>query len=331
MQSRNSVIGFEAKVSLDRNKNRNVLITGANSYIGEAFQNYAKMHYADNFKIHTLDMRNENWCTVDFSLYDVILHVAGIAHMKANERDHAIREKYYKVNTALAIKAAKKAKEEGVKHFVFMSSMSVYGDSAPYGGRKMITEETEPRPVSIYGKSKWLGDQGIRALADKNFKVSVLRPPMIYGNGCKGNYQLLSGMAKILPVFPDVNNEKSMLYIDNLSEFLCQCMLVSTESLSENGNIFFPQNLQYVNTSEMVRKINRLSGKNIRVTKLLNPGIWLGSKLPGRAGQTINKAFGSITYDLQLSIYDGLVYQKISDHRSLILSEKKLKDREYYG
>ena len=215
-----SVIGFEKPFTLDKNAKKKVLITGAGSYIGESFEAYAREHYADNFEIDTLDMMDEGWREKDFDGYDIVYHVAGIAHADVENVSEEIKKKYYAVNTDLALETAKKTKEAGVKLFVFMSSMIVYGESAPYGKQKMVTAETKPQPANFYGDSKWQADKGVRALADADFKVAVLRPPMIYGKGSKGNYPTLAKMAKKLPVFPDVKNRRSMLYIENLCEFL---------------------------------------------------------------------------------------------------------------
>ncbi len=199
---------------------KKVLITGANSYIGTSFEKYAQEHYPQEFQIDTVDMIDGSWRNKNFSNYDVVFHVAGIAHADVGHVTEEIKAKYYAINTDLAIETAQKAKNEGVGQFVFMSSAIIYGDSAPYGKQKVITKDTEPCPANFYGDSKWQADKGVRALADDMFKVTVLRPPMIYGKGSKGNYPVLAKMAKKLPVFPDIKNERSMLYIENLCEFL---------------------------------------------------------------------------------------------------------------
>ena len=150
-----------------------------------------------------------------------------------------------------------------------MSSMIVYGESAPYGKKKIIDENTIPTPANFYGDSKLQADVAIRELADDNFKVIVLRPPMIYGKGSKGNYPVLAKLAKKLPVFPDVDNERSMLYIENLCEFLCQVMLV--RKIRRNVIVLIPQNAEWTNTSVMVRQIANISGKKIAVFKIMRP------------------------------------------------------------
>ena len=277
---------------------KKVLITGADSYIGTSFEKHVNTYYPDQLEISTIDMRDDNWKNTDFSGYDIIFHVAGIAHADVSKVSEETRAKYYAVNTDLAIDTAKKARSEGVKQFVFMSSIIIYGDSAPLGQRKVIRRDTEPHPSNFYGDSKWQADKGVRELGDDNFTVTVLRPPMIYGKGSKGNYPVLSKLAGKLPVFPDIDNERSMLYIENLCEFLAQIMIRGY------GGIFWPQNGEYVKTSDMVRMIGEVTGRGIRVSKLWNPAVKLASLIPGKTRNLANKAFGSLSIDKELSEYD---------------------------
>lgn len=277
---------------------KKVLITGADSYIGMSFEKYVKDHYSSELSIDTVDMIDGSWRKKDFSPYAIVYHVAGIAHADVGNVDEATKKKYYAINTDLAIETCKKAKEAGVKQFVFMSSAIVYGDSAPYGKQKRITKDTEPSPANFYGDSKWQADKGVRELENENFTVTVLRPPMIYGKGSKGNYPTLSMMAKKLPIFPDVKNERSMLYIENLCEFLCQVMIRG------EGGVFWPQNAEYTRTSDMVRMIAEVSGHKIRVSKAWNWVVDLAIKIPGKPAGLANKAFGNMSYDQAMSKYD---------------------------
>ena len=277
---------------------KSILVTGANSYIGTSFEKYVLEHYIDELKVSNIDMIDGSWKNKDFSGYDVVFHVAGIAHVDVGNVSDEEKNKYFAVNTSLAIDTCKKAKSEGVKQFIFMSSASIYGDSAPYGKRKIITKETEPSPTSLYGESKWLADQGVRSLGDDNYIVTVLRPPMIYGKGCKGNYPSLEKLAKKLVIFPNVNNERSMLYIENLCEFLCQVIIRS------EGGVFWPQNNEYTRTSDMVKKIAELKNHKIFVSKAWNWVVGLAKIIPGKPRKLANKAFGNFTYDKSMSKYD---------------------------
>lgn len=276
---------------------KKVLITGANSYIGVSFEKYVEQHYADQLSIDTVDMIDGSWRDKDFSSYDVVYHVAGLAHADVGKVLDEVKAKYYAINTDLAIETARKAKAEGVKQFVFMSSAIIYGDSAPYGKKKVITRETKPQPANFYGDSKLKADLGIQELASPHFMVAILRPPMIYGKGSKGNYPTLAKMAKKLPVFPDCDNERSMLYIENLCEFLCQVMIRG------EGGIYYPQNAEYTRTSEMVKTIAEVSSHKIHISKAWNWVVGLARLIPGKPRGLANKAFGNLSYDQSISKY----------------------------
>ena len=258
-----------------------------------------------------------SWREKSFAGYDTVFHVAGIAHADVGHVSEERKAFYYKINRDLAIETAQKAKKDGVSQFIFMSSMIVYGESAGLGKKRVITKDTKPHPANFYGDSKWQADKGVRKLADDSFHVAVLRPPMIYGKGSKGNYPLLAKMAKKLPVFPDIQNERSMLYIGNLCEFLCLLMK------SGKGGIYFPQNAEYVRTSEMVRRIAETAGHRIWVTKLLNPAVWAASLIPGKVSGLVNKAFGNMVYELDMSQTFEKKYQCFGLKRSISLTEGK--------
>ncbi len=295
---------------------KRVLITGANSYIGTSFEKYAYEYYSKEFSIDTIDMVDGTWREKDFSSYDIVYHVAGIAHADVGNVTEEVKKKYYAVNTDLAIETAKKAKKDGVKQFVFMSSAIIYGDSAPVGKRKRITKKTKPHPANFYGDSKWRADKGVRKLAEENFIVTVLRPPMIYGKGSKGNYPTLSKMAKKMPIFPDIKNERSMLYIENLCEFLCQIMIRG------KGGIFWPQNAEYSKTSDLVKMIADANNHKILVSKAWNIGVKLATLIPGKPRGLANKAFGNMSYDQKMSKYD-FKYQSVELRASVEKTERK--------
>jgi len=282
----------ERIVWMEENGKR-ILITGKNSYIGTCFAEYADRHYPDVFRIETISMRGGIWREKNLSEYDGVLHVAGIAHADVGHITEAGKQEYYRVNRDLTLELARKAKSEGVGQFVYISSMIVYG------GIAHVTEATVPCPENFYGDSKWQADQGVRKLADTGFHVAVLRPPMIYGKGSKGNYPMLAGMAKKLPLFPKVKNQRSMLYIENLCEFLCHLMREG------QGGIYFPQNKGTISTSDLVKEIANCCGHRIWVTPLLAPLVVVGRHLPGKIGNLCRKAFGSSYYDPDMDGTEG--------------------------
>lgn len=271
---------------------KRILITGANSYIGMSFENYLKQ-WPEAYHTDTLDMQDPSWKNFDFSGYDAVYHVAGIAHSDSGKISEEKAKLYYAVNTDLAIETARAAKAAGVKQFIYMSSAIVYGSSAPVGRDKHITRDTQPAPVNSYGDSKLQAELGLLPMEEETFRVVILRPPMIYGRNSKGNYPVLSKLAQKLPVFPAVSNRRSMLYIENLVEFVR--LIIDHE---ERG-IFWPQNEQYTNTSEMVSLIAAAHGKKI----LLIPGLTWALKLMGCFTGLVDKAFGSLTYDIEMSRY----------------------------
>lgn len=287
---------------------KKILITGANSYIGTSFEQYMDKNHPGTFAIDTLDMLNANWKETDFSKYDSIFHVAGIAHADVSHVSEETKQLYYHVNTDLAIETAQKAKEEGTKQFVFMSSMIVYG------GMEHITRDTLPKPANFYGDSKWQADQAIAKMADQQFHTAIMRPPMIYGKGSKGNYPTLAKLAQKLPVFPKVNNRRSMLYIENLCEFL---YIIMEE---QKAGVFFPQNQELVNTSEMVSNIAKAHGKHIMQSRFLALGVEVGKHVPGKIGNLCHKAFGNSYYDLEMSDI-GRRYQLVSLKESIERTE----------
>lgn len=271
---------------------KRILITGAGSYIGTSFERWLERpEYAGMYQVDTVDMRGDDWKEKDFSGYDSVFHVAGIAHADVGKVTGEQKKLYYRVNCDLAVETAKKAKLEGVKQFIYMSSIIVYGEGTSVRKKRIITRDTKPSPSNFYGDSKWKAEQKLTPLTDEQFHVAILRPPMIYGEGCKGNYQILKKIALKLPVFPDFPNERSMLSIGNLCEFVRG--LVEEQ---KNG-LFFPQNPEYVKTAEMVRQIAKKHGKRIYLVKGFNWVIYLMGYLPGKIGRLVNKAFGSLIYE----------------------------------
>ncbi len=271
---------------------KKILITGANSYIGTSTEQYL-LQWPDRYQVDTIDMVDGSWRQQSFRGYDAVLHVAGLVHQPKTKNDPDQAERYDRINHLLAVETAQKAKNEGVGQFLFLSSASVYGLDAPIGKVVMITKDTPLQPRDNYGISKAKAEESLRTLQDDHFKLAILRPPMIYGKGCKGNYQTLAKLAKKLPVFPKVENQRSMLYMENLVEFIR--LLIENEA----EGTFCPQNNEYVNTSDLVNCIAHANGKGI----LLVGGFAWALKLLWPVTGMVDKAFGSLCYDFELSRY----------------------------
>lgn len=292
---------------------KNVLITGAGSYIGTSFENWIKEN-SDTIETDTLDVKSPDWRQTDFRGYDAVFHVAGIAHADVGKVSEEQKSMYYKVNTELTVECARKARDEGVKQFIFMSSIIVYGESAGIGKSRVITDDTPLAPANFYGDSKVKAEEGLQELVVDGFKVVILRPPMIYGKGSRGNYPLLAKFARKLPFFPEVKNQRSMLYIGNLCKFIS--LMIENE---ENG-VFFPQNKYYVQTSEMVKLIAAAHGKKIHMVRLFNPCLRLLGACGGKIGGLVNKAFGNMVYETQMGEYRE-TYQIYGLEESVRLTE----------
>ena len=288
---------------------KKILITGAGSYVGESVRKYI-LAASEDYEIDAVDTMEDAWKQADFSQYDVVYHVAGIAHVNADPKMEPL---YYKVNRDLTVEVAKAAKAAGVKQFIFMSSQIVFHESQSLK-TEVLTAETKENPNGFYGDSKLQAELGIRPLADENFKVCILRPCMIYGPNAKGNFPRLAKLAVKTPVFPAWHNKRSMLYIDNLAEFVKQAID------RELDGTFYPQNREQADTVEIIRYFAKAAGHKIWITRLLNPFVWLGSFVL----QPINKMFATYYYDPAMSKYD-FEYQLVSFEESLTRVAESLK------
>lgn len=314
---------------------KRILIAGANSYIGTSLKQYLLEYNAvrggEFYRVDTISQRNCAWEDFDFDGYDAVFQASGIAHVDTGAVTQEQQALYYQVNCDLAVATARKAQAAGVGLFLYPSSIIVYGDSAPYGKSRVITRETPADNPHFYGNSKIRAEEELRRLASEGqrempgqsitvkeqsgiqgqaaaaaeqgesarigqgMQVAILRLPMVYGKGSKGNYPLLAKLADKLPFFPEVQNQRSMIYIENLCEFIRQ-------RIEEGkGGLYFPQNAEYTTTSRMVQEIAAAHGKKIRLLKGMNPLVALASRMPGRIGAMANKAFGSLTYERDMS------------------------------
>lgn len=257
-----------------------ILIAGANSYIGKNFMDYANS--LGSYEVQAISVRDDSWKSQDWSGYDVVYDVAGIAHIKETDEN---RHLYYEVNRDLAVALAKKAKAEEVGQFIYLSSMSVFGMVEGH-----ITKDTPTHPVNAYGKSKLEAERQIMAMSSANFVVTIVRPPMVYGEGCKGNYQTLKKFALKFKSFPDVYNQRSMISIENMSRAVIDMIEHPKTS------VLHPQDPEYVRTSDMVRQITEAAGY---IFHRIVPGRSL-IRLMVKRSTIFKKVFGSLTYDYRI-------------------------------
>lgn len=278
---------------------KRILITGKNSYLANSFKDF--LSNDEGYEVELVSVR-DGWKEQSFSSYDVVVHMAGLAHANPKEDE---KDKYYAINRDLAIEVAKKAKQDGCPHFVFMSSVIVYGSR-----NTLITKETPLCPDNFYGDSKKQAEEGILSLADPSFHIAILRPPMIYGPGSKGNYRLLSRFSCVTPFFPTLYNERSMLFVDNF----CMCLKEIIDRKQEG--IFLPQNKEIVSTAQLVSEIAKAHHHPVIFSKGLNS---IFSKLRNKT--IFNKVFGSLVIEPAFSEY-GFEYQIVSFERSIQKTER---------
>jgi len=247
---------------------KRVMIIGADSYIGDSFAAYAK-----NRLIIDIVDSYEGWKAASYDEYDSILLVAGLAHQKHK------KEAYFAINRDLPIVISMKAKAGGVGQVIFLSSMAVYGKI-----QGEITTGTIPKPCDYYGLSKLQAEEALtQTMKDK---LCIVRPPMVYGSGCPGNFGKLVRLIKRAPIFPKINNQRSMIFIDNLCSFLLHSIENSTTG------IYLPQNAEYVNTTVLAHTISEQFGRKLRTTRLFNPLIFVLMRfIP-----YIAKLFGNLYY-----------------------------------
>lgn len=293
---------LDIKESSDMKK---VLLVGIGGYIGTKFTEYIHNNYPD-WHIDAVDSMNSKWADADFHGYDAVYNVSGLAHANARQGSE---EQYYAVNGQLPIVVATKAKAEGVKIFVQMSSQIVYGDMSGLDEEKVITLDTVPSEPTIYGKSKMMAEIGLQKLVDENFQVAIMRPPLIYSEYARDNFPRLVKFAKKMPIFPNLKNKQSMVYVDNI------CELVKLIIENNKGGIYYPQQECYIETSKIVKDIADRVGNRMCLTKIFNPALRVLSKF--EALGFIHKAFGSIAYDLSISNHFDGKYRVVSYDESI--------------
>ena len=281
---------------------KKVLILGKDSYLGESLYAWLKK-YPDSYEVDLAVTKDGEWKNKNFANFDTVVNFAGIAHINNITPD--LEGLFYSVNRDLAVEMCTWAKEHGVNHFIQFSSMNVYGD---YCG---VTDRIKTNPTSFYGRSKLEGDEGIHKLADENFTVASIRPPFVYGKGCKGNYNTVRKLALKLPIFPTYRNKKSMIYIDNLCEF------IKLTIDAGSGGVFTPQNRELVSTSELVSEIAKNNQHKIIRTPIFNWSIPILMSITGLA----KKAFIDDSYRLELSDYYDWKYCVVSFKESIKRTE----------
>lgn len=269
----------------------NILVIGKSGFVSTSFQKYMK-RYPDII-VNSISARDEKWKQVDFSGFDVIYNTTGLAHDDARM---GTDEQFMALNRDLPIALAKKAKAEGVRLFINMSSMIVYGDMSELGLKEKITENTIPKPAGIYGESKLAGEIGLKELSNDQFHVALIRSPLVYSENAVDNFLKLTDYAVKYPVFPNIVNARK----HDLFRNICELVKLIAEN---NGNgIYYPQQDEFICTSKLVKDVAEASGHKLFLIKIFNPILFLASKKM----LFIRKVFGSLAYDQNTSnCFDG--------------------------
>lgn len=265
---------------------KRVLITGATSWIGSEVAAHLAT-FPGRYEVERVSLRGGAWEERSWEGFDSVLHLAGIASSSASGAK--AEAEYRRANVELAADAAAKAKADGVPHFVLMSSIYVYVDGSTE--REAIAADTVPRPGTVYGRSKLEAERAVAPLAGTGFEVAVVRSPLVYGPGCSGNFALLAKLARVSPVFPDVDNARSMIFSRNLAE------LVRLLVEERGGGTFLPQDAEHVRTSELVRLLAEAQGRRVRLSRALGAAAGAAA----RRGGPFGRLFGNLSYTLDAS------------------------------
>lgn len=241
-----------------------VLITGANSFVGKNFIQHSI--FPGSAEVSLMENQPED---IDFKSFDTVLHLAAIVH----QSKQILKTEYFRVNRDLSIEVAKAAKENGVRQFVFLSTVKVYGEFNPDSGP--WTENSECHPDDPYGKSKYEAEIELRKLEDENFIISVIRTPLVYGKEVKANMLSIMKLIdrfKILP-FKKINNKRSFTYAKNLIDFIDRIIE------KRASGIFIAMDSEPLSTTQLVEYIARYLNKKIILIKIPRAFIKLGEKL----------------------------------------------------
>ena len=231
---------------------KKLLITGSNGFVGSYFIN----KYKKKYEIKSFSFLKDDINSLDCGDTDVVFHLSALVHQMGG----ASCEEYERVNVTQTLELAKKAKENGVKQFVFMSTVKVYGEETD----SKYSENSICNPEDEYGKSKLKAEQELQKLEDENFKISIIRTPIVYGYGVKANIKNLINLVNKVPLLPfgKIENKRSMVYIGNL------CHLVDEIIIQEKSGVFLASDDEPISTSRLIELIAKNLDKKIYLVKI---------------------------------------------------------------
>ncbi|MCD8909797.1 NAD-dependent epimerase/dehydratase family protein [Staphylococcus gallinarum] len=277
---------------------KKILLTGKNGYVGNHLENYL---VTQGFIVERISLKNNDWKKLNFEQYEAVIHLAALVH---NNMPNAKIVDYFKINYHLTRQLAEKSKADGVKQFIFFSTMSVFGLNGALTKKIEIKNDTPCNPQTNYGYSKYFAEKAINAMKSHEFIVNIVRPPMIYGEGSPGNFSNLIKIAKIMPVYPKIKNDRSVIYIDNLCKHILSLIYLKVSKTTH------PQNIEYMCTNDVLSILRKQFGK--RTIEIPIPKL-------------IVNLIGKI--NIAKKIYGNLMYAKdIDEDRSRILDYTTLED-----
>ena len=288
-----------------------LLVTGATGFVGQALIKHlvntgdhkVRAYSRSTYKATTNaveympidDISNETDWHKALKDVDTIIHTAARVHVMVDTSIDPLAD-FRKVNTDGTLNLARQAAETGVRRFIFLSSIKVNGEETSLG--EAFTEADENIPDDHYALSKLEAEQGLLVLAkDTPMEVVIIRPPLVYGPGVKGNFATMVNLIrKELPLpFGAVNNMRSLLALDNLVDFIALC--VDLDKTSEAANqVFLVSDTEDVSTTELLTKIANAYSVRARLIPVPVGLMKLVAKLLGKSDIS-DRLFGNLQVD----------------------------------
>jgi len=282
----------------------NVLLTGATGFVGNAVLNAlhnrgcfvtamgrARPKLADSFV--SCNLNNISDYSAAFKTAEVVVHVAARAHvMKEVNADPLTL--YREVNSTATINLARQAAANGIKRFIFVSSVKVNGESTQPGAP--FSFDQAPQPQDPYGVSKAEAEAGLRQIAtETGMEVVIIRPPLVYGPGVKANFAAMMRLArKNLPLpLGAIHNKRSLVALDNLVDLIITCI----DHPKAANQTFLVSDDEDVSTTELLQMMTRAAGKKPRLLPVPVSWLQLAGKLIGKQA-IVDRLCGNLQVDI---------------------------------
>lgn len=285
----------------------NVLLTGGTGFVGRhiacqikgldhaslacAVRRPGTSKFGQEFVVGSLQA-NTDWSAA-LSGQDIVVHAAARAHVMLDETDDPLAE-YRKVNVGGTLNLARQAAEAGVRRFIFVSSIKVNGEQTAKG--QPFSAESIPAPEDAYGISKMEAEQALQALAEKTgMEVVIIRPPLVYGPGVKGNFATMIKLVEMgLPLpLGATHNKRSLVALDNLVDLIITCI----DHPKAGNQVFLAGDGENLSTTELLRGIGAAMGKPARLIPVPAGVLMFGAGLLGKRA-VAQRVLGSLQVDI---------------------------------